>query len=212
MVAALDSDAKIDIAEAVIYITQFVEFVDVAVTVNGSLVSGRELRSVLPSENYRWRESAQAVDLEDFAISDLEVLGLASGEVRIVLDNVRTLPDEGDRVGRAVLLQGESALRTLRSGFGLATVSAASQYRFGGVIDLPALQPTAGREALEDTQHVTQPPLVGDRRCGLAVRGQSPRDVREQRAAELDQATRSVRCVWPSYGPCSSREVTSAGR
>jgi molecular chaperone HtpG len=32
----------------------------------------------------------------------------------------------------------------------LATVGVASQFRFGGVIDLAALQPTAGREALDD--------------------------------------------------------------
>ena len=45
--------------------------------------------------------------------------------------------------------QGRNVIRTLRSGFGLATVAMRSGYQWGGVVDLPFLKPTAGREALD---------------------------------------------------------------
>ena len=52
-----------------------------------------------------------------------------------------------------VLLQGRNAIRTLRSGFGLSTVATQSVYQWGGVVDLPILVPTAGREALDASSH-----------------------------------------------------------
>jgi molecular chaperone HtpG len=146
--ATLDPTAGLSVVEAVSYISQFVEFVETAVYVNGNLVSGRSTRDLLPSERNAWREERPGANLAGLATADVEILGLANGELRVVVDNIETLPSTA-RPGRAVLIQGVNALRTLRSGFGLATVSVPSLYRFGGLVDLPALQPTAGREALE---------------------------------------------------------------
>ena len=50
--------------------------------------------------------------------------------------------------GRVTLRSGTAALRTFRTGFGLATVGVGSTYQFGGVADVRNLQPTAGREAV----------------------------------------------------------------
>jgi molecular chaperone HtpG len=47
-----------------------------------------------------------------------------------------------------LLRSGQSALRTFRSGFGLATATVSSVYQFGGIADLLILEPTAGREAI----------------------------------------------------------------
>lgn len=146
--ANLETGSSLAVDEAVRYIAQFVEFVDIPVYVNGTLVSGRTTRDVLPSERAAWQEQRSDVDLAGLATADVEVRGLANGELRVVLDAISTLPSSG-RPGRAVLIQGTSAVRTLRSGFGLATISVPSLYQFGGIVDLPALQPTAGREALE---------------------------------------------------------------
>jgi len=146
--ATLEAGSALSVDEARQYIAQFVEFVDVPLYVNGELVSGRVPRDMLPSEQASWHEQRSAVNLNGLATTEIEVLGLANGELRVVLDDIETLPSSG-RPGRAVLTQGSSAVRTLRSGFGLATISVPSLYRFGGVVDLPALQPTAGREALE---------------------------------------------------------------
>ena len=73
---------------------------------------------------------------------------MASGELRIVLEGLKSETGLG-KPGSIVLVQGQNVIRTLRSGFGLANVTAQSAYRWGGVIDLPFLQPTAGREALD---------------------------------------------------------------
>jgi len=143
-----EAAAALSVDEAVRYITPFVEFVDTPVFVNGTLVSGRSPRDMLPSERGAWQEQRSGMDFAGLATADVEVRGLANGELRVVLDRVETLPSSG-RPGRAVLTQGSSVVRTFRSGFGLATISVPSLYRFGGIIDMPALQPTAGREALE---------------------------------------------------------------
>lgn len=73
---------------------------------------------------------------------------MASGEVRVILDSLNSVPPQ-IRPGKAILIEGRNAIQTLRSGFGLATIAVPSHYQFGGVVDFAALQPTAGREALE---------------------------------------------------------------
>ena len=50
-----------------------------------------------------------------------------------------------------VLIQGHNVLQTMRYGFGLANLGVQSRYRWGGIVDLPLLTPTAGREALDDS-------------------------------------------------------------
>jgi molecular chaperone HtpG len=160
VVAELQPGATVDVNDARAYIAQFVEFVAVPVFVNDEQVSGRELRDVLPSPRGAWRERRLETSLAGLATADVEVIGLADGEIRVVLDNVRTGPI-GGRPGRGILTQSTSALRTLRSGFGLATISVPSAYGWGGVIDLPALQPTAGREALESTSTELLQTLLG---------------------------------------------------
>lgn len=129
------------------YLHQFVEFVDVPVYLNGVLLSGAKHKDALPSEQYAWSEEKKNYSLEGLLSGDLEVRGMASGEFRIVFENVES-PTGFGRTGAIVLQQDANAIRTLRSGFGLATVGAGSDYRWGGVVDLPFLQPTAGREAL----------------------------------------------------------------
>ena len=148
VMANLAPGTSVSITDAVRYIAQFVEFVVTPVYVNGELMSGKPLREALPSERSAWHELRSGVSLAGIATCDLEVFGMANGEIRVAMERISMLPSEG-RTGSAVLLQGTSAVRTLRSGFGLATISVPSLYSFGGLVDLPALQPTAGREALE---------------------------------------------------------------
>ena len=119
---------------------------------NGELLSGVSHRAVLPSERYTWIEKFEGVSLAGVVSGDLELLGMASGELRVVLENVQSVTGLG-RLGAVVLLQGRNAIRTLRSGFGLAVVGMHSIYNWGGVTDLSFLKPTAGREALDQSSH-----------------------------------------------------------
>ena len=146
--AELAPDVRVSLREAREYLREFVEFVDIPVFLNSELLSGASHRAALPSERHAWVERREGISLAGIAWGDLELLGMASGELRVVLENVESENGIG-RLGAMVLLQGRNSIRTLRSGFGLATVAMRSIYRWGGVVDLPSLKPTAGREALD---------------------------------------------------------------
>ncbi|MDE0117849.1 MAG: ATP-binding protein [bacterium] len=146
--ARLNSQSGVSVQDARLYLKDFVEFVDIPVLFNGEILSGSTHRRVLPSERHAWVERLADVSVAGILSGDIEVIGMASGELRVVVDNIRTATGLG-RPGAIVLLQDINALRTLRSGFGLATVGMQSLYRWGGVVDLPFLTPTAGREALD---------------------------------------------------------------
>ena len=146
--ARLAGDSRVTAEEARQYLRDFVEFVGIPVLFNGENISGSSHRGTLPSERHAWVEHRQDISIPGILQGDLEVIGMASGELRIVLDNIKAAVGIG-RPGSIVLLQDRNAIRTLRSGFGLATVGAPSRYRWGGVIDLPFFSPTAGREALD---------------------------------------------------------------
>ena len=146
--ATLAADSRISVQDARRYLLEFVEFVDVPVLFNGERLSGAAHRSVLPSERHAWTERRQGISLGGILTGDLEVFGMASGELRIVLENAQSAARRA-RPGAMVLLQNRNAIRTLRSGFGLATVAMRSGYQWGGIVDLAFLTPTAGREALD---------------------------------------------------------------
>lgn len=146
--AHFDSASRVSVDEARAYLHEFVEFVDTPVFFNEEKISGAKHRSALPSEKSAWTESHPGISLAGIIKGDLELLGMASGELRVVLENVASTTGLG-REGSMVLVQGRTSIRTLRSGFGLATVALQSGYHWGGIIDLPFLKPTAGREALD---------------------------------------------------------------
>ena len=138
----------LSLQEAREYLREFVEFVDIPVFFNTDNISGAIHRDALPSERYAWLESRADVSIAGILSGDLELHGMASGELRIILEGVKSETGIG-KPGAIVLVQGRNVIRTLRSGFGLASVTTQSGYRWGGIVDLPLLQPTAGREALD---------------------------------------------------------------
>ena len=158
--AHLDPGHSIDVAEAKAYLRDFVEFVDMPVRFNGELLSGSSHRAALPSERSAWSERREGVSFDGVVTGDLELLGMASGELRCVIENVRSSTDAG-RPGSLVLVQGRNSIRTMRSGFGLAGVAMQSRYQWGGIVDLPFLKPTAGREALDATSNQLLQQLIG---------------------------------------------------
>ena len=146
--AHIDPTCGVPVQDARNYLKEVVEFVDIPVTLNGEKLSGASHRATLPSEMHAWIETLPNISLAGVLSGNLELIGMASGELRVVLENVQSATGAG-RTGSIVLLQDRGAIRTLRSGFGLATVGVGSIYNWGGVVDLPFLSPTAGREALD---------------------------------------------------------------
>ena len=139
---------RISVHDARTYLREFVEFVDIPVYFNGDKLSGAKHRAALPSERSTWSDHLQDVSLGGLVSGNLDLLGMASGELRVVMENVQSINGLG-KPGAIVLVQGRNAIRTLRSGFGLATTGIRSIYQWGGIADLPFLKPTAGREALD---------------------------------------------------------------
>jgi molecular chaperone HtpG len=146
--AHLDPAHGINLQEARAYLREVVEFVDIPVLLNGERLSGAPLRSALPSEKFAWSERANTVVVSGVECELVDLLGMASGELRLVVEGIKS-PTGLGRAGTVVLVQGRNSIRTLRSGFGLATVAMQSRYHWGGVVDLPFITPTAGREALD---------------------------------------------------------------
>ena len=146
--AQLAPSSQISTQDACAYLREFVEFVDVPVFFNDQRLSGSLHRDVLPSGSHAWSEHREGLSLAGILSGDFELRGMASGELRVILENVRSPSGLGQR-GSIVLLQGRNAIRAMRTGFGLATVAMHSGYSWGGVVDLPFLKPTAGREALD---------------------------------------------------------------
>ena len=152
VIAVLDPANEVPVDEAESFLREFVEFLDVPVTINGKLMSGKQPESMLPSERHSWSDRTPATSLEGVISGDLEIRGMATGELRVVLKDIQSETGLG-RSGSIVLQQGRNAIRTMRSGFGLSTIALHSVYEWGGLVDLPFLKPTAGREALDSSSN-----------------------------------------------------------
>ena len=147
IVATIPESTPIDVLSAIQYITEFVRHVSVPVFVNGDLVSQQPLDSQWPAPEAIWSESG-TITLPQGLSANVAAKSAPNGQLWIDISDIHTEDKQID--GRIVLLQGGGRLQTLRSGFGLAIVGVSSVYGFGGAVDLPTLEPTAGREALSD--------------------------------------------------------------
>lgn len=146
VIATMQEDKSINVAEAVEYVKQFVSYLSIDVFVNEMKVSGHPIDSSVPELVKTWSVDEKHADLGDGFAADIELTGAINGEIRITLREIESGSSRLD--GHMVLRQGIGSLRTFRSGFGLATASVSSHYQFGGVADFMFLKPTAGREAL----------------------------------------------------------------
>ena len=197
--ATLAADSRISVQDARRYLLEFVEFVDVPVLFNGERLSGAAHRSVLPSERHAWTERRQGISLGGILTGDLEVFGMASGELRIVLENAQSAARRA-RPGAMVLLQNRNAIRTLRSGFGLATVAMRSGYQWGGIVDLAFLTPTAGREALDAPSQQQLQRIVSALDEAISpIAAEHPESFRNNDGLlQWVAADSSIRALWPA--------------
>lgn len=144
MVRAKMEPGAINIDEAVAYIAEFVSLVDIPVLVNGELVSKQGLESqVAPFAD---AADIDAGRLQTRLSGAVRMQVSAAGEIWVCVGD---LTFDGEPIsGEIALRQGINAIRTFRSGFGLAVASANSFYNFGGAANVEIFEPTAGREAL----------------------------------------------------------------
>ena len=81
------SEPYLQFEEALVYLREFVEFVDIPVYFQREVkISGAQHRSALPSDRSSWSEQMQDVSIAGILSGNLELLGMASGELRVVME------------------------------------------------------------------------------------------------------------------------------
>lgn len=159
IVAQVQADHSIDVAEATRYVTDFVALLSIPVAVNGTVVSQQSVERFVPALTGR-TESTATAKIGPRLLADITLTISSNADVRIELRNVVW---SGKPMGGTLTLRsGSPALRTYRSGFGLATAAVSSFYQLGGVADILSLQPTAGREALTSESLQLLQSIVGE--------------------------------------------------
>jgi molecular chaperone HtpG len=159
----------VNVAEATSYISEFVSLITVPVFVNGAQISGRSAVTEVPAPEESHEHSLEAIETR--LSGDVAMRVNRAGEVWVQL---RDLQYQGSPVGGEIVLrQGRSAIRTFRSGFGLAVAGVSSVYGFGGIADVGVLEPTAGREALttESLQVLQETITALDQSVSVALGG-----------------------------------------
>lgn len=144
--AIMQEGNPVNVDQAKGYISEFVAFLPIRITVNNELVSQRPINEAVPTFRESWSFSDVGVPIGNSLKANVDLVGSAKGDIRISMTNIES--NEKTLTGKIVIRQGLNSLRTFRSSYGLATVSVSSIYQFGGIVDLEFLKPTAGREAL----------------------------------------------------------------
>ncbi len=139
------TSGAVGVVQAVDYLKAFVLHVPFAVRVNGVVVSQRPYIDAVPQVDSTIVEFLRR-GVCNGLIADVRLAVNAAADVWVQLTNM--VIDDTAQPGIAIFRQGHGALHTYRNGFGLSPATVASAFSFGGVVDLPVLVPTAGREAL----------------------------------------------------------------
>lgn len=151
----LDPDYKVSEAEAEAYLLPYVEYLPVAVALNGKIISLRSYTETFGGkvDGYKYVDEREITDGLYTA-----TLKTSVGPQSQVSAYLRDVTFNGIRHGEMFLVQQGGQLFALRNYFGLAPAPIGGHYQFGGVANLMFLQPTAGREALsrESIEHLNK--------------------------------------------------------
>lgn len=146
IIAHINPSNILDVKSVISYVSEFVSLLDIDVIVNDVCVSKKPLESLITPISPVWSNEDTEVAISQRLSADVTTKISLNADISFHISNIKwngvQLP------GRLFLKSGTSTIRTYRSGFGLATVSVGSVYQFGGIADVQAFQPTAGREAL----------------------------------------------------------------
>ncbi|WP_064118942.1 ATP-binding protein [Pseudomonas fluorescens] len=144
--ATLDSANSITSEQAKSYLDPYVALLPVPIYLDGELISTRAMMDVLPIQAKQFNPLGN-VELENQGFkARFSVSADANAQILVVVSDISVSGISID--GEMALLQSGGQLMGLRSYFGLAPIPVAGNYQFGGYANLPFLQPTAGRDAL----------------------------------------------------------------
>lgn len=137
------------------YITKYVQFIPIPVTINGRTIKQKQLFVNRARPN---SESLEG-DVKDGVVRfhyDISFLKYQPLKPEIMVTNI-VYNYESVR-GRLFLNKDENEIFGLNNGFGISRVGLASEFYFGGVADFSFLEPTAGRETVsrQSNQYLQQ--------------------------------------------------------
>lgn len=132
---------------ALTYLKPFVQYLPMPVTLNGQLISQkRYLDTIMLNEaNTLSGKKVVAGGLLTYKLQ-MKAINYNNG---LVSAHVTDISKNGEPLqGDIVLRQDMGSIYGLRNGFGLASVPISSNFRWGGVVNMTRLVPTAGRDSL----------------------------------------------------------------
>lgn len=137
------------------YITKYVQFIPIPVTINGRTIKQKQLfvNRARPNSESLEGDVKDGVVRFHYNISFLKYQPL---KPEILVTNI-VYNYESVR-GRLFLNKDENEIFGLNNGFGISRVGLASEFYFGGVADFSFLEPTAGRETVsrQSNQYLQQ--------------------------------------------------------
>ena len=145
--ATLREGESITYDGALAYLRPFVQYLPMPVTLNGQLISQTRYQDtiLLNEANIVAGEKIVTDGWLTYKLA-MKALNYNNGLVSLyITDIIRN----GERLpGEIVLRQEMGSIYGLRNGFGLASVPISSNFRWGGVVNMTKLVPTAGRDSL----------------------------------------------------------------
>lgn len=147
VIATLREGENITYDGALAYLRPFVQYLPMPVTLNGQLISQTQyLGTIMLNEaNTVSGERDVADGMFSYKLK-IKVLNYNNGQVSAHISDIRK---NGEILpGEIVLRQDMGSIYGLRNGFGLASVPISSNFRWGGVVNMTRLVPTAGRDSL----------------------------------------------------------------
>jgi molecular chaperone HtpG len=156
VIADLDDSLTLNHQEAINYLNPYIKYLTVPVIVNGITVSQNSYSdfSEVKQENLFLSE-VHEISQNNFKFK-LTINYTKQNQVKILCTEI----SKGDeKINDEISLsQGVGSVYGLRNYFGLAQIPVSGFFNLGGIVNLSALHPTAGREALsrESIELVTQ--------------------------------------------------------
>lgn len=144
--ATLDEDVNVNLTEATNYLQQFVKYLKVPVSLNGTVISQNPFFSQEAHTNDDVCRDHHSRGEYSFDM-DIYIAKHSEGRVAFYIQNIlqNSIPIRG-----SVYMEQNSGsgIQGLRNGFGLASLPIGTIFNLGGVVDLSILVPTAGRDSI----------------------------------------------------------------
>ena len=179
IVANLDPSYPINESAACSYLSQYIRFLPVPVSVNGHIISQEDYTDTLAGKMEGFEQISSRTVSQEGVTGNLHMFINRQHRLLAHLTNISL--NGRPIAGEAFFLQQGGATNAFRNFFGLAPVPVSGHYELGGFVNLDILQPTAGREALsrESIQYVAN--LVG------LIESEASVDIAETDAADNNQ-------------------------